>query len=201
MPSKIEICNRALTTYLGAKRIVSLTENSKEASECNQHYDSELRGLLERFWWNFATGRVYLAETTNDRTTEWAYRYDKPSDSVAIRWVNDKDVARALKAQFMSPDCDRETTGDSIYCDVYQAVCEYTKLITDESVLPQSFANALSASLAAAIAMPITQNRALAKDASEWAMSLASTAVADDHRNTPPLQQELPEYLRDRGVT
>ena len=201
MANKIEICNRALTTYLGAKRIVSLSENSKEAIECHQHYDIERRSLLSRYWWTFAKGRRALAELKNDRTTEWTHHYAYPSDAIAIRWVNDKDVAHRLLAEHLSPDCDRETSGDSIYCDVENAVCAYTKMVSDESVFPQSFANALSASLAAAVAMPITQNRALAEEAAKWAERLSGIAVAEDHLNTPPLETALPDYLLQRGVT
>ena len=52
--SVTQICNRALQK-LGASRIASLTENSKNSRECQTAYDSCRKALLRDHPWNFAT--------------------------------------------------------------------------------------------------------------------------------------------------
>lgn len=200
MPNIIEICNVALSAYLGETRITSLSDTSKAAVECNLHYEPTRRMLLERNWWHFATGRQTLAQVTNDRDTEWLFKYTKPTSALAIRWVNDPFVARMRLEANLSPDTSRETTADAIYSDTPSAVCEFTVDVTDASVYPQSFAEALSAALAARIAMPLTQDVRRAREARTVAEEILSTAIAEDFRNQPPQQPGLPQYLQDRAV-
>lgn len=198
--STIAICNRGLTTYLGESPITALTDGSPAAVQCELHFDALRKALLEAHWWNFATGRQTLAELTNDRT-EWLFKYQRPTSALAIRWVNEPSAARATRAMQVSPDTDREITAEAIYSDTPAAVCEFTSDVSDATQFPQSFADALSAALAAAVAMPLTQDFRRATIARDAASDLLSTAIAMDNRNTPPEELALPVYLRDRGVT
>lgn len=59
MPSSTEICNAALQR-LGAKSIVSLTENSVNARACNLIYNQTRDAELRTRAWNFAIKRVIL---------------------------------------------------------------------------------------------------------------------------------------------
>jgi hypothetical protein len=200
MSSIIEICNVALSAYLGEARINSLTDTSKAATECNLHYDPTRRMLLERNWWHFATGRQTLAQLTNDREEEWLFKYARPTAALSIRWVNDPFVARMRMAAHHSPDAERETTIDALYSDTPLAVCEFTRDLTDPTLYPQSFAEALSAALAARLAMPLTQDVRRAREARDMAQEMLSVAIAEDFRNQPPQEPGLPQYLQDRGL-
>lgn len=200
MSSIVEICNVGLSAYLGEPRITSLADTSRAAIECNLHYDPTRRMLLERNWWHFATGRQTLAQVTNDRAQEWLFKYSRPTPSIAIRWINDPFVARMRLNAHLSPDTERETTVDAIYSDTPSAVCEFTRDINDPTVYPQSFREALSAALAARIAMPLTQDVRRAREARDVAQEMLSIAIAEDFRNQPPQEQGLPHYLQDRGV-
>ena len=198
--SRIQICNWALTSYLGEGAITDLDEGSPGAIQCSLHFDRVKNNLLERHWWNFAKKRRTMAELTNDRENEWLYRYQVPGDVLAIHWVNDPGAARIAQSMRVSPDIERELIADNIYCDVGGAVIEYTRTIDDESVFPQHFADALAASLASAVALPITQDLKRAQGARQSAMDTLQEAIAMDHRNTPPDEMGLPQHLRDRGV-
>jgi hypothetical protein len=200
--SKVQICNRALSTYLGVGRINSLTESTAQAQQCDMHFDDTLAGLLETHWWVFATGRQVLAEVTNDRATEWAYKYAMPADAIDVRWVNEPTTARARMAAFQSPDTDREMIEGFIYSDVQSAVCEYTKIVSDTGLFPQYFSDALSAALAANVAMALTEDIKRARNAMEAAAARLDAAIARDERQGGPREYgQIPDWLATRGVS
>lgn len=199
--SKVEICNRALSSYVGASRINSLTEGTPASEECSLHYDGVIRTLLERHWWTWATGRVTLAERVNDRQDLWGYRYEKPSGVLAYRWVNNPQVAALMRRTNQSQDIDREMTGDSIYCDAQYAACEYTREVTDPSEFPASFVDAAIAALAAAIVAPLTESSTRERKALEGAASTLDTAIALDERNRSVMGAPVADVLRSRGIT
>ena len=200
--SKVQICNRALSTYLGVGRINSLTETSAAAEQCLLHFDDTLQSLIEAHWWAFAVRRQVLAEEVNDRTTEWSFKYALPSDALTVRWVNDPQVARNMVEQNQNPDTPREITSDHIYCDVQFAVCEFTKLITDTTQCPQYFADALSAALAANMTMPLTDDIKRATNAMSQAETKLDRAIALDEQQSPPIgHQTLPSWLSGRGIS
>lgn len=200
--SKIQICNRGLSTYLGASRITSFTQDSPEAEQCDLHYPDVVQAIQERHWWDFNKARQTLAELTNDRPTEWAYKYAKPATAIMIRWVNHPDVAIASILQNKSPDSEREMTSDAIYSNVQYAVCEFSVLVTDTTLFPQYVKDAISAELAASIAMPLTEDIKRANNAMTVAQDRLDVAMALDESNTPPIQgMQMPDWLTDRGIT
>lgn len=200
--SKVQICNRGLSAYLGVGRINSLTETSAAAEQCDLHYDDALRALLEAHPWRFATGRQTLAEMVNDRSAEWSYQYARPADAIFVRWVNDAEVARYLVSQYQSPDAPREMTAGSIYSDVAYATCEFTKLVTDTTLYPQFFKDALSAALAANMAMPLTEDVRRARNAIEQAEAKLDKAIAlDEQEEAAGGYPTIPSYLSERGVS
>lgn len=201
MSSIVEICNRALTTYLGAGTITSITEDTPAAVQCNLHYGPTLTRVLEAFWWNFATKRATLAQEVNDSAV-WGYRYALPGDSVELRWVNDSfETALTLKRLHQPYDVDREITATSVYCDIDTAVCEYTRNITDPTLFPQHFSDALSAQLASVIAMPITQDTSIASFATRRAAEELSRAVMlDERRQATTRWDATAEFHTVRGV-
>ena len=60
--SSTEICNNALT-LIGARRIVSVNDPSKEGRACNDNYDISRKALLRLHPWNFATMRKVFTRT------------------------------------------------------------------------------------------------------------------------------------------
>ena len=200
MTTKIQICNVALTVYAGQGRITSMTEESPAAEACAMHYDDALRSLLERHWWTFAASRAFLAQLVNDRPAEWAYRYQVPDDALAIRWVNDPQVARIMAERGMSPDVEREVRGESIYCDVATATCSFTKLLTVPDGYPQFFSDALSACLGQRIVQVLTESAARIQAVHEKEAELVDRAIMLDMRNEPVRAGGLPSYLSDRGL-
>lgn len=201
MTSNVQICNVALSAYCGEQTITSLEEEGPAATACNLHFADVRRNLFERNWWSFAKARQVLAELTNDRAEEWKYRYQEPADALAIHWVNDAETARIMLAAGRSPDTSRERAGDNIYSDVENATCEYTRLIEDPAKYPQYFADCFSAMLATRIVSTITQDALRIRAAQEAAVVHLQLAIALDARNDPPVVEQTPDWMYERGVT
>lgn len=202
MQSTIAICNTALSAYLGAAPISSMDEASPEAEECKRHYDQVRRSLLQRWPWVFASRREALVERAiNDRAGAWAYSYARPAHLLSVQWVNSASAASAAFAHGRSNDAPREMTADAIYSNVPDAVIEYTRDETDPTLFTPAFADVLAASLAAAIAMPMTRDNAKKREAQQDAANLLNQAMVLDFNTRPPAPQEyIPEALRVRGI-
>lgn len=200
--SDIEICNRALQTYLRAGRITSMNEATPAAEQCALHYRPAVRSLLNRHSWSWATERRALALLVNDRETEWGFRYARPAGAIRIRWVNDANAAQVLARSGRWHDARRMTTSDSIYSDVPGAVAEYTVDREDPTLYPPAFDDALAATLAANIAVAITDDVKKAQFAEQKAAELIDLAIVlDINENMPPQPVNVPEWLRARGGT
>ena len=201
MQATSAICNVALTSYLGTRTITSLEENSPEAEQCKLHYDRVRRSLLERWPWVFAMRREALVRATmNDRAGAWAFRYARPGHMVAVRWVNDPEAARLAIQMGRSPDTLREMTAESVYSDVPGAVIEYTRDEEDPTLFSPGFGDVLAATLAAAIAMPITRDAAKVNGAKQEAAELLNQAMVADFNARPSTEQTyLPPQLQVRG--
>lgn len=201
MTSTVEIANVALSEHLGCTTINAFSDDTPEAVQVNLHYGRCLRALLEMHWWNFARGRQILAELTNDRTTEWAYKYARPADALTIRWVNEPTTARSLRRVNKSPDTKRHVTLDAIYSDVAGAACEYTRLMSDPATYSQMFRDALSARLAVAMAKPLTENSRLRRDAIEaFQYHLDLAMVHDASEEDADDYAETAGWLQARGI-
>lgn len=199
---KLEIWNEAMSEHLGVASITSLTESSPAGEQCRLHYDSVVATLLEAHWWVWARARVTLTSITNDRPTEWSYKYYMPGEIAAIRWVNDPDTARGLLASHQSADAPRETSADYIYTDVASAVMEYTALITDAQVWPARFIDAVKATLAARSCLALTENGRLRQDTYRLAETYLERAIVHDEANATQYDWEpVPDWLRVRGIS
>lgn len=200
MSSVVQICNRALTTYLGNEPITDITEETPAAVQCNLHYDATRKALLESEWWYWASKIDALAELSNDRE-EWAFKYAMPGDALDIRWVNDPAVAKREQNIQQTPDIQREIMDGAIYCDLQYAYCYYTIDVTNPTKMPQYFQDALSAQLAVAIAMPLSEDIKKVQNAREMAQDAYDRALALDARRAPPLKWDVsPEYMQARGI-
>lgn len=201
MQSAVEICNVALSSYLGARSITAMEQQTPEAEACRLHYDRVRRSLLERADWTFATRRAALARLAdNDRET-WTYRYARPADMLKLRWVNAGALVGTGYSVGRTPDAIREISGDAIYTHMPGAVIEYTADVTDTTLFPSSFGDAFAASLAAAIAMAITRDGAKMQAAQENATMLLEQAIVNDANQRPNIPVvHIPATLTVRGI-
>jgi hypothetical protein len=81
--SEVSICNLALQK-LGAARIVSLTENSRNAKSVNACYESQRDTELRKYLWNFAKKRASLAASSVAPISMYEAAYPVPSDFLRL---------------------------------------------------------------------------------------------------------------------
>jgi hypothetical protein len=117
--SIVDVCNNALQ-YLGAARILSLADNSREARACNVAYDSNRRAELRKHPWNFAKTRVVLAADTTAPAFGYTYAFTLPSDCLKVIIPKDESLdwqieGRKILTNWMNtPYGGAESTGASL---------------------------------------------------------------------------------------
>ncbi len=193
MVSQVQICNLALS-HTRKGRIDSLSEGSPQARECSLHYDIALDAMLRAYPWRFARKVEALAELTLDWEQRWAYRYRYPIDCLKIiRLVPDIDIRHEINPLI------HELRGASIYSDLTPVYLEYTARITDPTLFPPDFTDALSWELAFRIAAPLTADREMRKDAFEMSRSLMAAASMADANESPETSDRESVFAAARG--
>ena len=83
MATKIQIANRALQR-IGAKRLASLTETSREAQAVNACFDQIVEQELNTNFWTFAIRRAQLTANVTAPDFGRATAYDLPTDYIRV---------------------------------------------------------------------------------------------------------------------
>jgi hypothetical protein len=163
MPSVIDLCNSALID-LGADTIMSLNEASEEARLCSARYASCRDFVLRQHRWNSATFQAQLARHSSAPLFGYSYRYALPVDPYCLRvWeIKDGHGFRVARPYL-------ETDAESV-------LITYAGRVDDPNQFDSILAEAISASLAAAIAYKLTGSSGLRKEM--WSLYLAKLAEA-----------------------
>jgi hypothetical protein len=195
--SPVSVANMALTR-LGGRSIASLDEGSRESILANTFFDLSRDAVLREHHWTFASRRRVLARVDSVLTgSGWAYVYGYPTDCLAVRWLYNPVVD--------GDSIPYEVTSDArgtrvILSDLGDAVLIYTARHTDMGRCDPLFIEALSWKLASEIAVPLSQDRSLAKMAFEqyrMVLSQAHTADANEGQARPP---GVADWLKVRGL-
>lgn len=83
MSTRVDIANRALQK-VGARRIGSLDEGSREADAVKACFDILLKAELQANFWTFAIKRASLAEDTEQPDDERGNQYSLPGDFLRL---------------------------------------------------------------------------------------------------------------------
>ena len=160
--SSTQISNLALGK-LGQARIESMSEQSAEARWCNEFYSQALDFVSTDAPWRHNETIVTMEELTNDRSDDWGYKYNRPSDCLKVRYL----LARTGAFDPQNP-VRYITAGSGIYSDEPTARLVYSQQQTDTTTFPAGFTDALAHYLSHLICQPLTQSddkteKALAK--------------------------------------
>ena len=201
MASKTEICNLALS-HLGIGTEISdiVTEQSPEAKVCRRFYDVILGMTLRDRNWTFATVFTDLALIEEDPNTEWGFSYRQPSGCVKVRRIL-SGIRNDTRDSRIPYKIGNDGTGILIFCDMEDAILEYTELVTNPELFPPDFVLAHSYNLAAHIAPRITagdpfKNRPLMLSLYASTLEMASKNSFNEERNDLPPESE---FIRARG--
>jgi len=144
MGSQVGICNRGLQK-LGESRIVSMTQDSPTARECNAIYDDLLERELRSHPWKFATKRAALA-SSGTVSPGLENRYLMPTDCLRILPPNDYDMDWEIEGRYII---------SSYTAPLY---IRYTGQVTDPNQFDALFRDLFSTAIAIELCERITQS-------------------------------------------
>ena len=155
MASEVSICNMALVR-LGQQRISSLTVtgNNLRVELCNVFYEATRDELLAAYEWSFALSRTSLPELSLDNYTDYSYMYMLPSDDLRTLCILDS-------SDFSETEEDWRIEGDYLYSNVSPAYIKYIKRVSDTSLFPPLFIEALYLRLATKMCLKLAQDQSL----------------------------------------
>lgn len=145
--SETEIVNDALGR-LGISPVMSLTDPTKQAQFANRFYESTRDEVLSGHPWSFATKRATLAQLAAEPEFEWLYAYQLPVDSLRLLQLNGYDLGKTADAWAIE--------GNKLLTDADKAEVRYIARVTDVTLFPPLFCEALSIKLAAKLCAPLT---------------------------------------------
>ena len=152
MASVVGICNSALIK-IGAARITSLTEGSKNSNLCNEQYDKLRESELRGHTWNFAKTRAKLARISGKPVSGFEYHFQLPIDFARLitAFDNDADAGSLFY----------EIRGSRLLSNSSDAYITYVRNITDPNDMDAVFREALAYRLAGELAIPIASSGSL----------------------------------------
>lgn len=190
MATEVSICNLALSNLGDAQTVNSIDppDGSAEASKCAQFYPIARDAILEDHEWSFTIRHQSLA-SLGSPPADWRYRYALPAGCIEMLRVAPPDSHEAK--DFIVEGDDAE--GFVILTNVEQAVARYRVRVTDTTLFPAKFTQALSWLLASYLAVPVTQDPQLRQGAYEAYVTILADARAQD-ANQGRLKDRRDEY-------
>lgn len=149
MASNVEIANRALQK-LGAKRIVSLTEDSRNGRAVNAAFEVLKQAELRKHPWNFAIKRASIAASATSPLFTKSNSFPLPSDFLRLLAPDEED-------NFNYRDWQIEG-GGIVTDDDAPLEIRYIYNVTDPNEMDVLFREALAMKIAQELAEEITQS-------------------------------------------
>jgi hypothetical protein len=192
--SDVSICNMALAHCGVTMLIADLSENSNQAELCKLFYEAMRDKVLQAIPWPFARKYAPLQDLGSP-PANWGYRYLYPTDCLKF-WniVNNgylpfypgfypgyfpyDGICIPIRVPFQV-GLAIDASSRVIYSNVPSAQAEYTVQVTDPTLFPASFVNALAWALAAELAIPLTTDIQRAQLAQTKYLSSLLEAGAD----------------------
>ncbi len=208
--SKVEICNFALQE-IGEESIISLSDATVQAQQCNLRYDQARRAVLEDHPWNFALSRVSLPLTTDtDVFSDFNSIFQLPSDCLRVVKTDREDEMTSgtdplfngfktvgFENAYVGRDRYR-VEGRKLYYDDDTCFVIYIKNEEDTTLFTPLFVEALTLRLASMIAYKITGSRTLAAEAYKLYEELLRKAKVRDSQEGTTERSESSRFISVR---
>lgn len=158
MPSQTDLLNGALG-MIGANKITAIDDGSINANHCLIFYPSLRKGLLRSHHWNFASGRVELAQDITTPAFEFAFQFSLPSDFLKIKEYNGADIDTSNLSLFEAAEPGRYVIeGNKLLCNEASVKITYVKDVTDANLFDGIFYQLIQTWLASQLASAITKD-------------------------------------------
>lgn len=194
--SETDIVNAALR-LIGAGRITSLTEGSKNANVANDLYEITRDDLLRSHNWNFATKRTTLARSSTAPASEFAYGYVLPANWIRTVSVHDNDAGVGTVAHRTEELADAGV----ILSNAETLYLRYIYRATDPNRLSADFVSALEIALARDLAPGVANASAARVDQLERrAQQVLARAKSVDAQGSMPEMRPVGSWVSSRGA-
>ena len=206
MPKTISdtgIINMALS-HLGKDPIENRSEQSAEGKQSRIWYDYSRQMVLEAYDWNFARKRRTTAlhgdtisETASDPMAGvWAYRYQYPDDSLAVRKIQNPNAPPDDATPF-EVETNLDGTEKTVLTDMENAVIVYTWDLENTDMSSSLFVLAFSHLLAHHMAFALTGKRSIKSDELKiYQGVLPGAAAASANEAVKPPPRKAPWHRR-----
>lgn len=193
MPSETDVANAALR-LLGASRITSFTDGSKEANAVQDLYEELRDDLLRSHPWNFATKRQKLAQSSTAPVYEFDHAYPLPSDWLRTIAVHDNDGGSGTflyRAEQVGGQMAIVASADDVWLT-------YVSRVTDPNLMDVNFRKALEVALAREMAIDLTSSNTLEEQLSKRADRVLARARSADGMGGFPRQRPRGSWAMSR---
>jgi len=153
--SETKICNLALLK-LGATRIASLTDGTKNAILCNEFYEPTVDEVLRMHPWNCAIARASLSALDDAPDFGYAYQYTLPTSPYCLRVLQMENLDSEFKIE-----------GRALLTNEGTCNIKYIKRITNPTKFDSILVKAIAARMATELAYPIAQSKTLKEQIAE----------------------------------
>lgn len=175
MTTKVSIVSHAFN-YLGKAAINSFSDGDPLHQIASSLYDTIYPQVLTKTIWTFASTTQLLAQDTVDPVqNDWQNSFQLPTLPLYLQTID------------VQPRQNFIVFGDKIYTNGDTVTLDYI-FQPDENDLPPSFRQYLEYALAAAFAMPVTQDTTLANFWAKRAERQYLVALSADSRKEPNRQ-------------
>lgn len=193
----VDVANMALAR-LGQEPISSLTESSNSARKMNFWLPINLDLLLGNSNWSFARKQQALALVTNDRSDQWDYKYDIPSDCVSFKHIVDPLRPRSVS----DGDYPAFTLSNgSVYTWIENAIGQYIYRNDNAASWSPEFSYALSLMMARDASYALTKKTTLHRELMQEAKFYIDEAIQKDAGQEPNVWGSGNAYIEARGGT
>lgn len=181
MTSVVEIYNKALAN-LNESSVISIDEDSEEATICRIHYDDSRRYVISEGDWGFCTDVVKLGLLSKDDVTGWDYIYMYPQIALKIISLFNKDgitINNVNDYNLVNFETQNRGTNTVILSNLEQAYAKIIIDVTNNNLMSPAFIDALTWRLTSLIAVPIIgvdRGRLIQRDAIQAYNSLLKVA-------------------------
>lgn len=187
MATSVDIANSALTK-LGAKRIMDLSDNVKEAREINAIFELRRDFLLRAYNWSFAMKRASLSALTSTPTWGYTVEYQIPVDCLRLVQVNDYWDAHGLHNYLNAPDEEMyRVEGKKILTDLGAPLkIRYIRQVTNTGEFDAAFNEVFASDLAFNTAEALTQSNTKKDAARMYLAEAVRLALRSNAIELPP---------------
>jgi len=196
MTSKIDLYNLALGTYIGTRRLSTLTDDVPQRYAMDAVYDAGLKYMLKRGLWKFALRSVQLVRDIPLSTFHRQYSYDKPVDFVRISRLS-------LDVRFTQELMDYREDQTKIYSDNDPIFLEFVSDDEDYGMnldaYPEAYEQAVASWLAYQSTLEISKDRGDRADLLTLHKQTLDTARRQDAVDEPVKGKPAGRFTRSRS--